>query len=44
VGLLFDFLDVALKKIRAGHDRMEVIMEVILNTPEEYAWQLGDIE
>jgi len=34
----------ALAKIHSGQDRMEAIMEVILNTPEEYAWRLGDIE
>jgi hypothetical protein len=44
IGPLSDIFDDALTKIHSGHDRMDVIMGVILNTLEEHAWRLGDIE
>jgi len=37
-------LNKALEKIHSGQDRMEAIMEAILNTPDEHVWQLGEIE
>jgi len=43
-GYLSAIFNDAIKKILAGQDRMEVIMDVIIKCPEEHAWQLGDIE
>jgi len=44
IGPLSDIFNDALDKIHSKQDRMEIIMEVILNTPEVHSWQLGDIE
>jgi hypothetical protein len=45
IGPLSEIFNKAIDEIHyGGKDRMEIIMDVILNTPEEYAWQLGDIE
>jgi len=44
IGPLSEIFNDALKKIHAGQDRMEAIMGVILNTPDDHAWQLGELE
>jgi len=44
IGPLSVIFNDALSKIHSGRDRMDVIMEVILNCPDEHAWQLGEIE
>jgi hypothetical protein len=40
IGVIFNK---ALKQIRGGKDRHEAILDVIINCPEEYAWQLGEM-
>jgi len=44
IGPLSDIFNDAIKKIHSGQDRMEVVMDVIINCPDEYAWQLGELE